>query len=1268
MSAAAALTLIVGTNAALGQTPVRLPVNIPVQSSSPAVADINGDGVLDLIIVSGANGGNVGGGGIPTGGAEQTAGSFVGPLPVLPRVEREAMPMQESASAAAVPGGGSGSGQMYLHVLDGSKDYTTNLPGYPRPIGPSSGTAATAGVADVNFDGRLDVVVGGGWSNDGDPWGIAGGSGSQAFAFNRSGLLVPGWESSNIAFPPVQSAVALGDANRDGVIDAIYSDESTYLHRFGSLGTRWQVQNISDPVLASPSIGDTARRTGPGSGQGETRGDGMPEEVCGGVAAFSGDPVVFYDSTRCTINPNGEEDLILRPDISPDSLDASSSTAHADLDGDRTQDTVFLTNDRNTGEGRLVFIISNNGNTIIRTRQVDSAFPAFNPVITSLYAGFGGGNAARQYSSPAIGDLDGDGFRREIVVGSDGGRLYAVRYNPSTQTLTDLPGFVGGKVLDSGFSISSSPVLADIIAEPPLYEIAQQLTPATPIDNGPNALHATNPDADVIAIPVQPQTPEIIIGTDKGNVYVLRATGVVAATFDCTNGTGPDSAGSQAIVGAPVVSAKRTAPATSPFIVAANRRGVFYINLTGYATFNPFDATRAPWATFHRVNARDGAYPISAPLGGPLTGSISGQVPACAANTFVELLDQSSNPILDCQGSAYTRSSTSEGRFVFEQVLPGSYIVRVNGTTTFTSTVTAGVRSNLNLTTVTVGGPNDCNSNGIHDACDIATGTATDCNNNGVPDSCEPWVNRVYVRAAATGLNNGRTWADAYTDLQSALASLNDPAKLVACNVEIWVARGTYKPSSTLNQGEFFALRNGVAIYGGFFGTETVLTQRNVTANPTILSGDLLGNDGTNFTNYEDNSYNVVRADAVYQNAVLDGFTVQAGNSPYFYETGGGLFVRNARPTIRNCTFVRNLSSYGGGAVGVAFLSGGTGNSIQVGTDASFLNCTFIGNRTTDTYYNGGGAIFIDGTSPTFTNCSFLGNQSFGNGGAVAARDSVYGSFNNCVFSGNRADSDNDAYGSGGAVYIESYNETPATRLTNCSFALNSAATTGGVFYSGSNPGGIVRNGILWQNTQTQGPADQSAQIQNVSVVNYTVIQNCSSYCSVPADKNLATNPNFVDANGIDNIAGTADDNLRLNRPSSAIDSGSNPAVRFDTLDLNANANFLERIPRDRDNLNRFTDDPATANTGEGTAPIVDRGAYEFQPPQPCIADLNLDGSVTLADVVVVLKNFGPTTTADPIDLNNDGQINMIDLTEVAEYISIQPCLAAQLLTEISNQ
>jgi hypothetical protein len=69
-----------------------------------------------------------------------------------------------------------------------------------------------------------------------------------------------------------------------------------------------------------------------------------------------------------------------------------------------------------------------------------------------------------------------------------------------------------------------------------------------------------------------------------------------------------------------------------------------------------------------------------------------------------------------------------------------------------------------------------------------------------------------FVDADATGSNTGGSWEDAYTDLQSALG----PAS--PCT-EVWVAAGTYKPTSGTDRTATFALKSGVALYGGFSGT-----------------------------------------------------------------------------------------------------------------------------------------------------------------------------------------------------------------------------------------------------------------------------------------------------------------------------------------------------------------------------------------------------------------------------------------------------------------
>jgi hypothetical protein len=92
---------------------------------------------------------------------------------------------------------------------------------------------------------------------------------------------------------------------------------------------------------------------------------------------------------------------------------------------------------------------------------------------------------------------------------------------------------------------------------------------------------------------------------------------------------------------------------------------------------------------------------------------------------------------------------------------------------------------------------------------------------------------------------------------------------------------------------------------------------------------------------------------------------------------------------------------------------------------------------------------------------------------------------------------------------------------------------------------------------------------------------------------NTGVDPEFVDADGPDDTAGTMDDNVRLTSPSPCIDSGKNLGVPPDFADLDQDEIRLEPTPFDRDGFARFFDDPRVQNTGDGAAPIVDMGAYE---------------------------------------------------------------------------
>src|SRR5262249_14970416 len=128
----------------------------------------------------------------------------------------------------------------------------------------------------------------------------------------------------------------------------------------------------------------------------------------------------------------------------------------------------------------------------------------------------------------------------------------------------------------------------------------------------------------------------------------------------------------------------------------------------------------------------------------------------------------------------------------------------------------------------------------LSDVADTGSGTAPIVDMG----AYEKWI--IYVKASATGANDGSNWTNAYTSLQSALSVASNGA-------EIWVATGTYLPTSGTDRSASFTLKSGVAVYGGFAGTETLLSQRNWATNVAILSGDI-ATTGTS----SDNSYHVV--------------------------------------------------------------------------------------------------------------------------------------------------------------------------------------------------------------------------------------------------------------------------------------------------------------------------------------------------------------------------------------------------------------------------
>jgi len=220
---------------------------------------------------------------------------------------------------------------------------------------------------------------------------------------------------------------------------------------------------------------------------------------------------------------------------------------------------------------------------------------------------------------------------------------------------------------------------------------------------------------------------------------------------------------------------------------------------------------------------------------------------------------------------------------------------------------------------------------------------------------------------------------------------LQDALAAALSGDSIHVAPGTYKPDqgNGLTPGDrsaAFKLKEGVSIDGlnaGYIDGKFKV----------ILSGDLNGDDGPNFTNYADNSYNVVICDTITQGTGIAGFTITGGNAegPYPANRGGGMLIKaSSEVEVYNCIYSGNMAQHAGGG-----LYSMDGSSIVV------VNCIFSGNKA----QNVGGGMQVAGSYSGLVNCTFYGNVTVDNpgwGGGLRIYNSNTAMIN-CIMWGNSA-------------------------------------------------------------------------------------------------------------------------------------------------------------------------------------------------------------------------------------------------------------------------
>ncbi len=422
--------------------------------------------------------------------------------------------------------------------------------------------------------------------------------------------------------------------------------------------------------------------------------------------------------------------------------------------------------------------------------------------------------------------------------------------------------------------------------------------------------------------------------------------------------------------------------------------------------------------------------------------------------------------------------------------------------------------------------PTDWDEDGILNAVDncpyTSNPTQIDSDADGIGDTCDcdPLVANpggyqgiIFVNYAAAGLNNGKSWANAFTSLESALVE----ARLCP-NVQIWVAKGTYKPSAypqnitgspTLTSRDYtFHLVDGVKMYGGFNGTESSINER-VLGNETILSGDLSGNDNpSNGSTYSENCHNVVLSINDSGNTILDGFTISKGG--YWRITS--TFISEGETIDRQKT------------AGISNIKSGT----------KYSNNNLVGNFL--------GNINIE-SSAKIVNCYFGFNVS---GISNIGLPSVQIINSICYNSGDY-----------GIPAIANENSSPlilnCTLLYNVPFDYNCC---GSAIVNNNNSNPIIKNTIIWD---AWGPFGIANNTGSSPLVSYSIISGATIYPGIGNSNSnpLFTNPGSPASVGLDGIWRTADDGLQLQATSSAINASDpstvlpiNDATGFDRIGI----------------------------------------------------------------------------------------------------------------------
>jgi predicted outer membrane repeat protein len=313
-------------------------------------------------------------------------------------------------------------------------------------------------------------------------------------------------------------------------------------------------------------------------------------------------------------------------------------------------------------------------------------------------------------------------------------------------------------------------------------------------------------------------------------------------------------------------------------------------------------------------------------------------------------------------------------------------------------------------------------------------------------------------------------------DLNYALAITSDNT------TEIWVKEGSYQPTPGTDRSASFQLTNGLAMYGGFTGTETNREERDWLAHPTNLSGDL----GVPVDS-SDNAYHVILSISVDQTALIDGFTITGGNSDGDKAdfNGGGLYAENSYLSLSNLIILENNAAYSGGGLYAS------------NSHLTLDNVTFKGNSAVF-----GGGLKVEDSSSSFQTVTFNQNYASNQGGGIYAESSDF-EMNDVTFN------ENTGTYEGGGISLDWGTQT----MVGMTFTDNLG---GGISCGYCN---LTLNDATFEGNSDDSGAGLDIWSSDPILTHVSFINNIAGYSGGGMRADSASHPQLVDVSFTDNQA-----------------------------------------------------------------------------------------------------------------------------------------------------